>query len=41
MLYKSLSSNYYGEELFYQIKGRLFNKGFSFDDIDCVLNDIK
>ncbi len=40
-LYKRLSSKYNGEELFYQIKGRLFNKGFSFDDIDCVLNDIK
>lgn len=40
-LYKKLALKYSGNELTYQIKGRLLNKGFSYEDIDAVLEKLK
>lgn len=40
-LYKKLSLKYQGSELIYQIKGRLFRKGFSYEGIESILEDIK
>lgn len=40
-LYKKLSIKYKDNELKYQIKGRLLNKGFSYEEIDTVIEDIK
>lgn len=40
-LYKKLSIKYQGSELIYQIKGRLFRKGFSYEEIERVLENIK
>lgn len=40
-LYKKLSDKYMGSTLTYQIKGRLLQKGFSYEKIEEVLEDIK
>lgn len=40
-LYKKYSLKYQGEELLYQIKVRMFRKGFSYEEIDSILVDIK
>ncbi len=40
-LYNKLGKKYKEPELSYQTKGRLMNKGFLFEDIDSVLEDIK
>lgn len=39
-LYTKYSRKYEGNELFYQIKGRLINKGFSYSDVDCVIEKL-
>lgn len=40
-LYKKLSLKYQGNELIYQIKGRLFRKGFSYEKIENAIENIK
>lgn len=40
-LYKKLSIKYNDKELWYQLKGRLLNKGFSYEEIDEALESIK
>lgn len=40
-LYKKLSLKYEGTALFYQIKGRLARRGFSLEEIETVIKDIK
>ncbi len=40
-LYNKLKRKYQASELWYQIKGRLINKGFLYKDIEEVLEDIK
>lgn len=40
-LYNKLSQKYEGSTLIYQIKGRLLNKGFSYEEIDKALESIK
>ena len=40
-LYNKYSCKYKGVELFYQIKGRLMNKGFSYNDVDSVIENMK
>lgn len=40
-LYNKLSLKFQGTELLFQIKGRLARKGFSFEEIETVLEEIK
>lgn len=40
-LYKKLEKKYQESELWYQIKGKLLNKGFLYKDVEEVLEDIK
>lgn len=40
-LYNKLSSKYEGNELFYQIKAKLVNKGFSYYEVDDFINKKK
>lgn len=40
-LYKKLSLKYKDQELFYQLKGRLLNKGFSYEEIEEAIKSIK
>ena len=40
-LYKKLKDKYPEEQLFYQIKGRLLNKGFTYEEITEALDTIK
>lgn len=40
-LYKKLSLKYQDNNLFYQLKGRLLNKGFNYQEIDNVIEKLK
>lgn len=40
-LYNKLFAKYQGEELFFQLKGRLLRKGFSYDEVEEVLKTLK
>lgn len=40
-LYKKLSSKYEGSDLYFYLKGKLITKGFSLEDINEVMEDIK
>ena len=40
-LYRKYSCKYVGQELFYQIKGRLMNKGFSYYEVDQIMENVK
>ncbi len=40
-LYKKLSNKYKENELWFQLKGKLLNKGFSYEEVNTTLEDIK